>query len=417
MARVVRLRYPTTGAVEHFEVQTKKSTLSLWREYDPLQDIIETLTVLAQEYSLEIGEGPLTYLTYPSIQRSVKSQRNSENKVSNSNIRKSTNLKGNNKKPTNFKKRPLSKLVDQCCQWLYDSIKEIYTPSDTLIKHILQQSYQRTMKKIKLSDFSHPVSMPQLAYGELGPELITMFLDCCYREILTSNYMNLNKSETCQQDGSNGEESFLWKHQRVNKTIQPNSPYNTRKLKFVDLGSGIGNIVFQVAMSPFCEMATGVEIQEPLHSFALEYKKELLERISTIFGYGSLAAKLNESSQLIFGDFFTHSSPFLKEADLILVNNFTFPPIFTQKLLMLFLELKPGAIVLSLVPFIPTRKRNHLKNDLSLFIFEPTVEQISYAPEMVSWSAAPGMLYLHRVRRGLGSASVAPTPCLSSSLQ
>ncbi|KAF2190237.1 histone-lysine N-methyltransferase [Zopfia rhizophila CBS 207.26] len=114
---------------------------------------------------------------------------------------------------------------------------------------------------------------------------------------------------------------------------------------FVDLGSGVGNVVLQSALQTGAE-SWGIEIMDTPASFANKQADELRAR-----------AKLWNISlgpiTLLHGDFL--ESPeidsVLPRADVILVNNKVFPQKLNGALLDKFLDLKEGCKVVSLESF------------------------------------------------------------------
>lgn len=86
----------------------------------------------------------------------------------------------------------------------------------------------------------------------------------------------------------------------------------------------------------------------------------------------------------------------LRRADVLLVNNFAFEPDLNQKLLDMFLDLKEGAMIFSLKPFVPqnhvitTRNAENPVNRLRM------VEREYFSRE-VSWTDTGGKYYVHTV--------------------
>jgi H3 lysine-79-specific histone-lysine N-methyltransferase len=88
----------------------------------------------------------------------------------------------------------------------------------------------------------------------------------------------------------------------------------------------------------------------------------------------------------------------IEAVDAVLVNNFTFGSTLNQGLMDLFLGLKEGAKIVSLMNFAPLRKRMtdyHRQRPNAIF----NVQQIHYPRDSVSWSSADGYYYVHTVDR------------------
>lgn len=125
---------------------------------------------------------------------------------------------------------------------------------------------------------------------------------------------------------------------------------------FVDLGSGVGNVVLQAALEVGCE-SWGVEV--------MPNPARLADAQATEFGarckrWGVRPGEVH----LLAGDFLLSPDidAVLRRADVVLVNNQAFNPDLNDKLLMKFLDLKEGARVVSLKSFVPSgweiKKRN-----------------------------------------------------------
>ncbi|KAF1948668.1 DOT1-domain-containing protein [Byssothecium circinans] len=114
---------------------------------------------------------------------------------------------------------------------------------------------------------------------------------------------------------------------------------------FVDLGSGVGNVVLQSALQTGAE-SHGIEILQLPAECALDQASELRAR-----------AKLWNISlgpiTLLQGDFLEspHIDAVLRRADVVLVNNKVFPTRVNNALLDKFLDLKRGCKVISLESF------------------------------------------------------------------
>lgn len=114
---------------------------------------------------------------------------------------------------------------------------------------------------------------------------------------------------------------------------------------FIDLGSGVGNVVLQSALQTGAE-SYGIEIMSTPAEFANHQASELRAR-----------SKLWNISlgpiTLLHGDFLESPAvdAVLKRADVVLVNNKVFPQELNEQLLIKFLDLKQGCRVVSLESF------------------------------------------------------------------
>jgi H3 lysine-79-specific histone-lysine N-methyltransferase len=149
---------------------------------------------------------------------------------------------------------------------------------------------------------------------------------------------------------------------------------------FVDLGSGVGNVVLQAALEIGCE-SWGCEMMENACNLAALQKEEFSARCQ-LWGLAPGRVRLER------GDF-RYNKPILealKRADVVLVNNQAFTSQLNDDLVRIFLDLKPGCKVVSLKNFV--KSSAHKTNDLATNILD--VEELTYPEEWVSWTSAAG---------------------------
>lgn len=179
---------------------------------------------------------------------------------------------------------------------------------------------------------------------------------------------------------------------------------------FLDLGSGIGNIVLQVALQIGC-VSVGFEIMDGYSDLAVNQRYEVVGRADQLWN-----VKLG-LPVLLHADFTKDPrvGKWLQQADVVLVNNQVFTPTLNESLTLLFLELKESAKIISLKPFIPNSfKLNQRNLDSPLSILtKPNVKQVknslvlpqlspgvfSYPANSVSWTCNPGKFFLSIVDR------------------
>lgn len=148
---------------------------------------------------------------------------------------------------------------------------------------------------------------------------------------------------------------------------------------FVDLGSGVGNVVLQSALQTGAE-SHGIEIMDRAAQYALNQAAELRAR-----------AKLYNISlgpiTLQHGDFLDSpaTDAALRRADVVLVNNKVFPQKLNGKLLDKFLDLKDGCKVVSLASFGGGAGRHGVRSENSIAnLFEE--ERFDSGTNSVSWA-------------------------------
>ncbi|KAF2873652.1 histone-lysine N-methyltransferas-like protein [Massariosphaeria phaeospora] len=156
---------------------------------------------------------------------------------------------------------------------------------------------------------------------------------------------------------------------------------------FVDLGSGVGNVVLQSALQTGAE-SWGIEIMDTPASFGAQQASELRAR-----------AKLWNISlgpiTLLHGDFLDAPplDAVLRRADVVLVNNKVFPQALNGALLDKFLDLKMGAKLVSLESFglggkQGVRNEQSIANLFDEEAYESGTYSVSWAGESVKYFIA-----------------------------
>ena len=166
---------------------------------------------------------------------------------------------------------------------------------------------------------------------------------------------------------------------------------NDVKLKsdqvFVDLGSGVGNVVLQAALEFGCE-SWGCEETENSCNLADGQLKEFAARCR-LWGIQSGEVRLER------GDF-CNNQPIqaaLRRADVILVNNEVFLPQLNRTLIDLFLECKDGCQIISLKSFVPQGHRiSEMNCDDPINLLD--VKSGRYYEKDVSWTDGGGSYYV-----------------------
>ena len=156
---------------------------------------------------------------------------------------------------------------------------------------------------------------------------------------------------------------------------------------FVDLGSGVGNVVLQAALEVGCE-SWGCEMMENACDLAELQEKEFRARCRL---WGLCAGSVH----LERGDFLENVEigKVLKKADVVLVNNQAFTPALNEGLISLFLDLKEGCQIVSLKSFVPAGHKITSRNLYRACNVLDVVEK-QYYSACVSWTDAPGTYYV-----------------------
>lgn len=162
---------------------------------------------------------------------------------------------------------------------------------------------------------------------------------------------------------------------------------------FVDLGSGIGNLIVQASLQTGCA-AYGCEYMPIPSELAQAQLRESAARWKM---WGLCGGPRMEA----WCADFTDSEPVrtvLRDADLVLVNNYAFRPQTNDTLSLLFLDLKEGTVIVSLRSFVPSDFRL-TERTLSSPAAILRVEERTYTSGSVSWTAGSGKYYVHVVDR------------------
>ncbi|KAI9816841.1 MAG: Nucleosomal histone H3-Lys79 methylase [Pycnora praestabilis] len=152
---------------------------------------------------------------------------------------------------------------------------------------------------------------------------------------------------------------------------------------FVDLGSGVGNVVLQAALEIGCESWGCEKMPGPCDVAELQ-KNEFVARCR-LWGLAIGDIHLERDN------FLTNENigRVLKKADVVLVNNQAFTPKLNDELMSLFLDLKEGCQIVSLKSFVPSGHQitpRNINSPVNLL----EVETKQYWSKCVSWTDAAG---------------------------
>ncbi|KAI0984445.1 hypothetical protein GJ496_011505 [Pomphorhynchus laevis] len=161
---------------------------------------------------------------------------------------------------------------------------------------------------------------------------------------------------------------------------------------FVDLGSGVGNIVLQVAALSRCRLCVGIEKADCPSEFAQNMAKEFKFWMAWF-------CKSHAKFKLFKGDFLSEEfNHYYNEATIIFANNVAFGSIIDHQLKLRFLNLRHGAVVISSKEFVPARYRYNSRTAEDI----GAIMRVSFLPESsVSWTARPIRYCLQRIDKEL----------------
>lgn len=295
-------------------------------EFKPLEDIKEVLQVITSYY-LPAAEAADMNDDSQGLLRKVK--RATDKQAGNDYIK--LIQEWNNKLINLIEKGTISRVLE-----------EMKCLDLRLVERILTQTYSRTVS-LHVRDLGQYENGTDNVYGELLPKFIS--------DILKKD-TRLNSSQV-----------------------------------FVDLGSGVGNVVLQAALEVGCE-SWGCEMMDKACNLAELQEKEFRARCQL---WGLTAGNVH----LERGDFLKNASigNILRKADVVLVNNQAFTPELNEDLISLFLDLKEGCKIVSLKSFVPSGHKITSRNlDNPCNVLDVT-EKIYYSA-CVSWTDAPGTYYV-----------------------
>jgi H3 lysine-79-specific histone-lysine N-methyltransferase len=209
----------------------------------------------------------------------------------------------------------------------------------------------------------------------LPPELVAFILEQVYDRTVAPEVDRLAKYE----NGSDNVYGELL-HPLVTRILVEELGLTSGKV-FVDLGSGVGNVVLQAALEIGCE-SWGCEMMDNACDLADKQHDEFATRCM-LWGIKPGRVRLER------GDFRLNDRihKALQRADAVLVNNQAFTSQLNDALVSMFLDLKPGCKIVSLKSFV--RSSAHSVNDVASSILD--VQELTY-PEggQVSWTNAGG---------------------------
>ncbi|XP_041705108.1 histone-lysine N-methyltransferase, H3 lysine-79 specific-like isoform X3 [Coregonus clupeaformis] len=219
-------------------------------------------------------------------------------------------------------------------------------PSNGLLRHILQQVYNHSVTDPEKLNNYEPFS-PEV-YGETSFDLVAQII----------NEMEMMEDDT-----------------------------------FVDLGSGVGQVVLQVAAATNCKHYFGVEKADIPATYAESMDKEFKRWMKW---YG----KKHGEYSLERGDFLSEvwKERIANTSSVIFVNNFAFGPEVDHQLKERFANMKEGGKIVSSKPFAPLNFRINSRNLSDIGTIMRVVE-LSPLRGSVSWTGKPVSYYLHTIDR------------------
>ncbi|TBU25685.1 S-adenosyl-L-methionine-dependent methyltransferase [Dichomitus squalens] len=171
---------------------------------------------------------------------------------------------------------------------------------------------------------------------------------------------------------------------------------------FLDMGSGVGNVVMQASLETGCR-SYGIEIMPGPAQIARSQLEQFKTRCR-MWGVRMGEVELEEGDMLKSAKV----DELVKSADVVLVNNKVFLEPLNEALRQKFLDLKEGAIVVSLKCLMGSGRSAARERSASPALKERNLDDISeiftvtarpYYPGSVSWGGAGGEYFLQRMNR------------------
>uniref|UniRef100_A0A665WGP7 Histone-lysine N-methyltransferase, H3 lysine-79 specific n=1 Tax=Echeneis naucrates TaxID=173247 RepID=A0A665WGP7_ECHNA len=212
-------------------------------------------------------------------------------------------------------------------------------PSNGLLRHILQQVYNHSVTDPEKLNNYEPFS-PEV-YGETSFDLVAQIID----------EMEMMEDDT-----------------------------------FVDLGSGVGQVVLQVAAATNCKHYYGVEKADIPATYAETMDKEFKKWMKWYGKKHGEWGRCLANQQVICSN------------TIIFVNNFAFGPEVDHQLKERFANMKEGGKIVSSKPFAPLNFRINSRNLSDIGTIMRVVE-LSPLRGSVSWTGKPVSYYLHTIDR------------------
>ncbi|EDO45397.1 predicted protein [Nematostella vectensis] len=169
-----------------------------------------------------------------------------------------------------------------------------------------------------------------------------------------------------------------------------------REKTFIDLGSGVGQVILQVAASGNVKECFGVEKADTPARYAKEMDR-CFRKWMHWFG------KTYKPFTLVKGDFLDEKMrERLTTTDIIFVNNFAFGPSVDHQLKERFSTMKDGSMIISSKAFCPLNFRTTTRNlsDIGTILHVTELKPLARA---VSWTGKSVSYYVHVVDRSLVS--------------
>ncbi|CAK5090661.1 unnamed protein product [Meloidogyne enterolobii] len=221
----------------------------------------------------------------------------------------------------------------------------------------LAKKFNKISKETALTRKENSSKSSQNASKELLHQIITR----CYNKAV-DNEKALNKHYEAFSSQTYGETSY----ERMQMIIEELKP--SQKDVFVDLGSGVGQLVVHMAGGTLTHRAVGIEIASLPSKFAKKLEHEF-KKLMNWFG------RPFQPFELLHGDFLSteYRKLITEEASIIFINNYAFQSDLETRIKReLLSDLKDGTKIVSTKPYVPLNKQGAITDRQlnGLYFFE-----------------------------------------------
>eukprot|EP01134_Creolimax_fragrantissima_P000510 CFRG0510T1 len=159
---------------------------------------------------------------------------------------------------------------------------------------------------------------------------------------------------------------------------------------FMDLGSGVGQIVLQTSAQCQCKYSYGIEKRDIPHEYAMTMQEAYIQKMKW-FGKSYGPFELHQ------GDFLDSKwVDIIQKCTVVFCNNYTFPAPLNQRLKEIFVDLEHGTRIISSASFMPLNFRisDRNTNDIGCIM---NVRKVAFEGEGVSWTDKKMHYYIHTI--------------------
>ncbi|KAG8826580.1 Nucleosomal histone H3-Lys79 methylase [Serendipita sp. 400] len=371
----VDLEYPMTGVTERFALLGPKDAEG-WHPINELMEVVYTITkfYLPSEYATFLGN-PLDCAT-PRFQ-DIRAQRNKHSRPT-----KQDPDQGSSSRP--IKEVPL---------YSGNTLRRMeraYKMRDGVgfIRAIKDINYK--LRTLKEEENGNQLLRAPASWKGVPPELVMQLYEETYQRSAGPRVKDLVKYQAFSSTTYGELNGGLISEIVQRAALKPG-------MKFLDLGSGIGNVVIQTALLSGCS-SYGVE--------KLSMTAEIADVVHHVFKQRCQMWGIESGPTDVFqGDFMNHTEKLqsiIKDADVILANNFVFEPALNEGLKALFLDLKDGAKIVSLRSFCDGQVTGRNMGAIESIL---DVESFEWHSGDVSWGDNVGRYFISTVNRARVGAS------------